>query len=226
MVLKVLSFPKVNLSGHIFTTAVCACAHTHRHNWGLFPWQEAHTGIHQRGSAGVGTDAQPVRQTLQLHCVCALFFFFFPPLLQIPTEKKQSVCRADSIPAWWQMDRHAGCAPADPLSSPPDAQTSLAQPRPTHPTPLASGQLLRLKRIKDDSLLTLSFFFFYLSLRFSFLSMPDERPPRHPLCAYHSGQDTQEVYVLRRGESGGVGSGGGRRRRRRVGAKKKKKKKG
>lgn len=51
------------------------------------------------------------------------------------------------------------------------------------PTSLASGQLLWLKWIKDDARLSLSFFS-TLSLDFSFLSIPDERPPRHPLHAH------------------------------------------
>lgn len=101
--------------------------------------------------------------------------------------------------------------------------TSLAQPGPSHPshirpTPLAPGQLLWLKRIKDDSLLSL-FFFFHPSLDFSFLSMPDERPPRHPLHAHTIQARTHRKSMCcteeREGrvqEGGGSGEGKERRR--------------
>lgn len=95
--------------------------------------------------------------------------------------------------------------------------TGALSPRLIRPTPLASGQLLWLKRIKDDSLLSLSFFFHPLSwLLFSFHAGWKASQTPTP-CTYHSGQDTQEVYVLHGeeegwggGEWGGVGSGGGK----------------
>lgn len=54
----------------------------------------------------------------------------------------------------------------------PPAPSDTTQPLPARPP--ASGQLLRLRRIKDE-------LFFFFS---PFLSMPDERPPRHPLHAH------------------------------------------
>lgn len=53
-------------------------------------------------------------------------------------------------------------------------------------------------------------FFFTLSLDFSFLSMPDERPPRHPLHAHTIQARTHRKSMCCAERRSGGGSGGGK----------------
>lgn len=96
----------------------------------------------------------------------------------------------DTTHPWLNPDLHPLPPPTTHPNTPP-------------PPPLPAPGQLRCHRIKDDSLLSLSLFF-VPSLDFSFLSRPDERPPRHPLPMHtiQAGAHRKSVCSLLHKEEG------------------------
>lgn len=137
----------------------------------------------------------------------------------------QAISQPDVISPRKANRQAAGLPSRLPFPSRHYTHTSLAQPEPSHPfysTPhplCASGQLLWLKVIKDDSLLALSFFFFSLPASLStslffpcwMKGLPDTHSMHIPFRPGHTGSlcaAQRRGWGRGRGGDRGKGRGG------------------